>query len=137
MASAKEEAESALCRMPVLPVSGPDDGAARLRESSMIPPGFHLEHPTAREGCRSASQGLTLTLDAGRDATERSCRTSMPVSGASFEKAGPSHVPGRVVDAPFSVCFDPFMETAGQARTVLLDPFWVGRRADQFDQTCR
>jgi hypothetical protein len=29
------------------------------------------------------------------------------------------------------------METAGQAHTVLLDPFWAGRRADQFDQTCR
>jgi hypothetical protein len=31
------------------------------------------------------------------------------------------------------------METTGQAcvaRTVPLDPFWAGRRADQFDQTC-
>ncbi|MGO4757074.1 hypothetical protein AB4212_52155 [Streptomyces sp. 2MCAF27] len=36
-----------------------------------------------------------------------------------------------------AVCFHPAMETAGQARTVLLDPFWAGRRADQFDQTCR
>ncbi|MCX5335677.1 MULTISPECIES: hypothetical protein [unclassified Streptomyces] len=61
----------------------------------------------------------------------------MPESGALFEKAGPSHVPGRMVDACSAVCFDPVMETAGQARTVLLDPFWVGRRADQFDQTCR
>jgi hypothetical protein len=31
------------------------------------------------------------------------------------------------------------MRTPGQAaaHTVLLDPFWVGRRADQFDQICR
>ena len=28
------------------------------------PAGLPLEHPTADEGCRSASQGLTLTLDA-------------------------------------------------------------------------
>ena len=41
------------------------------------------------------------------------------------------------VDAPAGVCFDPLMETAGQAHTVLLDPFWVSRRADQFDQICR
>jgi len=56
----------------------PGHGATRLRRSSVIPPGFHLEHPTAREGCRSASQGLTLTLNAVRDRTERTCRTSMP-----------------------------------------------------------
>jgi hypothetical protein len=29
------------------------------------------------------------------------------------------------------------METTGQAHTVLLDPFWVSRRADQFDENCR
>lgn len=29
------------------------------------------------------------------------------------------------------------MEITGQAHTVLLDPFWVSRRADQFDQVCR
>jgi hypothetical protein len=46
-------------------------------------------------------------------------------------------MPGRMVDAPCAVCFDPAMEIAGQARTVRLDPFWAGRRADQFDQTCR
>lgn len=48
----------------------------------------------------------------------------------------PSHVAGCVVDAPSPVCFDPGMETAGTAHTVLLDPFWVSRRADQFDQVC-
>ncbi len=68
-------------------ISGPGRGATRLRESSVIPPGFHLEHPTAREGCRSASQGLTLTLNAGRDRTERSCRTSMPERGILRGKA--------------------------------------------------
>lgn len=26
------------------------------------PPGCHLEHPTTREGCRSASQGFARTL---------------------------------------------------------------------------
>lgn len=35
-----------------------------------------------------------------------------------------------------SLCFDPAMETTGPAHTVLLDPFWVSRRADQFDQVC-
>jgi hypothetical protein len=29
------------------------------------------------------------------------------------------------------------METTGQVHTVLLDPFWVSRRADQFDEVCR
>jgi hypothetical protein len=29
------------------------------------------------------------------------------------------------------------MDTTGQAHTVLLDPFWVSRRAGQFDQICR
>lgn len=62
-----------------------------LAGSSMIPPGFHLEHPTASEGCRSASQGLTLTLNAGRDRTERTCRTSMPQS----ERAAPGPLQGR------------------------------------------
>ena len=42
----------------------------------------------------------------------------------------------RMVDASFRVCFDPAMETTGTAHTVLLDPFWVSRRADQFDQVC-
>ena len=42
--------------------------ATRLRIRS-DPPGFHLEHPTAEEGCRSASQGYTLTLVADIDST--------------------------------------------------------------------
>ena len=50
--------------------------------------------------------------------------------------AGPSRPLGRMVDASFRVCFDPAMETTGAAHTVLLDPFWVSRRADQFDQVC-
>jgi hypothetical protein len=29
------------------------------------------------------------------------------------------------------------MISAGPVRQTLLDPFWVGRRADQFDQKCR
>jgi hypothetical protein len=29
------------------------------------------------------------------------------------------------------------MESAGPVRAALLDPFWVGRRADQFDENCR
>ncbi|MEU1168445.1 hypothetical protein ABZ372_53230, partial [Streptomyces sp. NPDC005921] len=37
---------------------------------------------------------------------------------------------------PSRVCFDPAMETTGPAHTVLLDPFWASRRADQFDQVC-
>ncbi|MER6529812.1 hypothetical protein [Streptomyces sp. NPDC001508] len=61
----------------------------------------------------------------------------MPEPDVLFEKEGPSQVPGRMVDAFATVCFDPAMETAGQARALLLDPFWAGRRADQFDQTCR
>jgi hypothetical protein len=115
----------------------------------MTLPGFHLEHPTASEGCRSASQGLTLTLNADGDRTERFRRTSMagpqgrsPVRAAKPAEAArssrsPSRPSGRTVDAPSSVCFDPLMETTGQAHTVLLDPFWVSRRADQFDQICR
>ncbi|GHE53702.1 hypothetical protein GCM10018785_24060 [Streptomyces longispororuber] len=47
---------------------------------------------------------------------------------------------GRLVDAwwthPSLLCFDPHMETTGPAHTVLLDPFWVSRRADQFDEVC-
>ncbi len=50
--------------------------------------------------------------------------------------AGSSRPLGRMVDASFLVCFDPAMETTGTAHTVLLDPFWVSRRADQFDQVC-
>jgi hypothetical protein len=33
-----------------------------LAVTTSAPPGRHLEHPAAREGCRSASQGLSLTL---------------------------------------------------------------------------
>jgi hypothetical protein len=33
--------------------------------------GRHLEHPTADEGCRSASQGLVLTLMTNHDASSR------------------------------------------------------------------
>ncbi|KPI22142.1 hypothetical protein OK074_7204 [Actinobacteria bacterium OK074] len=77
---AHEVLGSLRCRMPVLPVSGPGHGATRLQGSPMILPGFHLEHPTAGEGCRSASQGLTLTLDAvvivRSGAVERQCRTA-------------------------------------------------------------
>jgi hypothetical protein len=51
--------------------------------------------------------------------------------------AGPSRPPGPMVDASFRVCFDPAMETTGTVYTVLLDPFWASRRADQFDQVCR
>lgn len=40
------------------------------------------------------------------------------------------------MDAFFRLCFDPAMDITGPARTVLLDPFWVSRRADQFDQVC-
>jgi hypothetical protein len=36
-------------------------GLALTGRSSALS-GRHLEHPTAMEGCRSASQGLTLTL---------------------------------------------------------------------------
>jgi hypothetical protein len=50
---------------------------------------------------------------------------------------GASDPLGRVVDASFPLCFDPAMETTGPAHTVLLDPFWVSRRADQFDKVCR
>ena len=36
-------------------------GASRLQDGAVLS-GRHLEHPTADEGCRSASQGLMLTL---------------------------------------------------------------------------
>jgi hypothetical protein len=29
------------------------------------------------------------------------------------------------------------MTPVGPVRETLLDPFWVGRRADQFDENCR
>lgn len=56
----------------------PHRGPPRLRPlnrshalaESVTLPGFHLEHPAAEEGCRSASQGFTLTLNAGTDLTE-------------------------------------------------------------------
>ena len=35
-------------------------GSARLRVVG--PPGHHLEHPAAQEGCRPTSQGLALVL---------------------------------------------------------------------------
>ena len=64
-----------MCRRRVSPVTRKVAGSAdrsivdlqplrvvpRLRNRA-VPPGFHLEHPTADEGCRSASQGLSLTL---------------------------------------------------------------------------
>ena len=36
--------------------------AVALAATDWHPPGCHPEHPTAQEGCRSASRGLTLTL---------------------------------------------------------------------------
>ena len=50
--------------------------------------------------------------------------------------AGASHPLGSMADASCRVCLDPAMETIGTAHSVLLDPFWVSRRADQFDQLC-
>ena len=35
---------------------------SRLRKRESIPPGHHLEHPAALEGCRPASQGSMLVL---------------------------------------------------------------------------
>jgi hypothetical protein len=29
------------------------------------------------------------------------------------------------------------MLVAGLVRQIILDPFWAGRRADEFDQNCR
>lgn len=43
------------------PLLGGPEGLA-LAKPGWAPPGRHLEHPAAQEGCRSASQGLTLTL---------------------------------------------------------------------------
>jgi hypothetical protein len=40
-----------------------------------------------------------------------------------------------VADAPS--WFHPLMTSAARMRSALLDPFWVGRRGDQFDESCR
>jgi hypothetical protein len=56
---------------------------------------------------------------------------------AGLVSPSPSHPSGCLVDTPASVCFDPLMETPGQAHTVLLGPYWMSRRANQFDQICR
>jgi hypothetical protein len=44
---------------------------------------------------------------------------------------------GTAVVAGAPAWLHPIITSAGGMSGALLDPFWVGRRGDQFDQSCR
>ncbi|GHD24514.1 hypothetical protein GCM10010335_08360 [Streptomyces galbus] len=80
---------------------------------------------------------------AGQRRARHGSMQTRPVAGVNAPPAGEacgargSRTPRCVVDAPSRVCFDPPMAITGPALAAPLDPFWVSRRADQFDQVCR
>lgn len=71
-----------------------------LAEAMRLPgqrplPGFHLDHPAATQGCRSASQGLSLTFNAEFNLTEHRRNPSMSTDGVDNCSDGTAPTPSR------------------------------------------